>query len=107
MNAILVTGIGELVTNDETRDDAVHSDRLGMLSDAAIVVQDGAVRWVGPARVAPAPADDQEIGRVADGGRDPEDDAQLWCRTIRVIADHARDQDDAGEHDGQREQGRP
>jgi imidazolonepropionase len=42
--AELITGIGELVTNDPAR---------GVLADAAVVVEDGRIGWVGPARHAP------------------------------------------------------
>ncbi|MFZ0161235.1 MAG: imidazolonepropionase [Kineosporiaceae bacterium] len=52
MASMLLTGIGELVTNDpawarpgQDRDRA----RLGIVRDAAIVVDDGLVAWVGPA----------------------------------------------------------
>jgi imidazolonepropionase len=45
----LVTGIGELVTNDPTR----GPGPLGTLSDAALVVDDGAVAWLGSASAAP------------------------------------------------------
>lgn len=41
----LVTGIAELVT---------HDPALGVLTDAALVVDDGRVAWVGPARHAPS-----------------------------------------------------
>jgi imidazolonepropionase len=41
----LVTGIGELTTNDE---------ELGQLTGAALVLADGLVAWVGPAERAPA-----------------------------------------------------
>jgi imidazolonepropionase len=46
----LVTGIGELVTNDPS----LGSGSLGLLHDAALVIDDGAVAWVGPATAAPA-----------------------------------------------------
>jgi len=46
----LVTGIAELVTNDPS----VGEGPLGVLTDAAIVVADGAVAWVGPGSAAPA-----------------------------------------------------
>ncbi|HWJ67107.1 MAG TPA: imidazolonepropionase [Nocardioides sp.] len=47
----LVTHIGELVTNDP----AVRSDDLlGLRHDAALVVEDGVVTWVGDAAAAPA-----------------------------------------------------
>ncbi len=48
----LVTGIGELVTNDA----ALGPGVLGLLPDAALVVDAGVVAWVGPAAAAP-PAD--------------------------------------------------
>ncbi|MDP9219296.1 MAG: imidazolonepropionase, partial [Actinomycetota bacterium] len=57
----LVTGIGELVTNDPAYGDG---SALGLVQDAALVVQDGFVAWVGPAAAAP-PAD----GRRELGGR--------------------------------------
>ena len=43
--SLLVTNIGELLTND---------DALGVLRDAALVVEDGRVAWVGPRSAAPA-----------------------------------------------------
>lgn len=48
----LVTGIGELVTNDPT-----HGGELGIVERAAVVVEHDRVAWVGPAAAAPA-ADD-------------------------------------------------
>jgi len=53
MSSLLVTGIGQLVTNDETMGDG--SD-LGLLTDAAVLMEGRRVAWVGPARSAP-PAD--------------------------------------------------
>jgi imidazolonepropionase len=46
----LVTGIAELVTNDPTRGESP----LGLIPDAAVVVADGTVVWVGSATQAPA-----------------------------------------------------
>jgi imidazolonepropionase len=57
MTATLVTGICELVTNDETVSGADDSEGLGMLAQAAVVVEDGVVRWIGSGRAAP-PADE-------------------------------------------------
>lgn len=48
MTASLITNIGELTTNDE---------QVGRLHDAAVVVEDGTIAWVGSAAAAPA-ADD-------------------------------------------------
>lgn len=47
--AVLITHIGELVTNDPARDGL-----LGLLDDAALVVDGGTVAWVGAANEAPA-----------------------------------------------------
>ncbi|HET6212373.1 MAG TPA: imidazolonepropionase, partial [Micromonosporaceae bacterium] len=49
MSSIVVTDIGELVTNDPTLGDGP----LGTLRDAAIVVDDGRVSWVGSSSRAP------------------------------------------------------
>ncbi|MDX6326225.1 MAG: imidazolonepropionase, partial [Nocardioidaceae bacterium] len=51
MSSLLVTGIGELVTNDPS-----HGGALGLLHGAALVVDGGRVAWTGPAAQAP-PAD--------------------------------------------------
>jgi imidazolonepropionase len=50
--SLLVTGVAELVTNDP----ALGDGPLGILRDAALVVDGGLVAWLGPARGAP-PAD--------------------------------------------------
>ena len=57
--ATVITGILELVTCDDSTD-----DRLGIRRDAAVVVQDGLVAWIGTA--AQAPAADR---RIDVGGR--------------------------------------
>jgi len=49
MTATLVTGIAELVTNDASR-----GGPLGIVPDAAIVVRDGRIAWIGSAAHAPA-----------------------------------------------------
>jgi imidazolonepropionase len=46
---VLVDNIGELVTNDPTR----GAGPLGIVRDAAVLVLDGAVAWVGPRGSAP------------------------------------------------------
>jgi imidazolonepropionase len=56
----LVTGIAELVTNDES----LGNGPLGLIPDAAVVVERGAVAWVGPRRGAP-----DADGHVDLGGR--------------------------------------
>ena len=44
-----MTGIAELVTFDDTLEGAEHAEALGLLRDAAVVVDDGRVLWTGPA----------------------------------------------------------
>jgi imidazolonepropionase len=64
--SLLVRGISELVTNDPSLGDG---SALGVLTDAALVVQSGLVAWVGPAADAPE-ADrmvDAEDGAVVPG----------------------------------------
>lgn len=59
----LVTGIGELATLDGTLDGADHAEGLGLLHDAAVVVDDaGEVLWVGPAPAAPAADRRRDVG---------------------------------------------
>jgi imidazolonepropionase len=61
----LVTGIGELVTNDPelvTNDPELGPGTLGLVRDAALVLQSGLVAWVGPAAAAPAADRAVELG---------------------------------------------
>lgn len=57
---MLITGIRELVTCDDTLDGADHADGLGIVADAAVIVgrdpetNDSSVLWVGRAAEAPA-----------------------------------------------------
>lgn len=51
MSSILITGIGELVTNDPSMGDG---SPLGILRDAALVVSDDQIAWIGPSGNAPA-----------------------------------------------------
>jgi len=53
MSDLLITNIGELVTNDPGRE-----GDLGIVSDAAIAIRDGAVAWVG------------DTGAIPESGRD-------------------------------------
>jgi imidazolonepropionase len=59
MTSLLVRHIGELVTNDPTLGDG---SPLGLLTDAALVVEGGRVAWVGPAAEAPAADTVQDVG---------------------------------------------
>jgi len=62
MTSTLFTGIAELVTNDELLDGADHSEQLGRLTDAAVVVQDGLIAWVGPVAQAPQADERRDLG---------------------------------------------
>ena len=62
MTSTLVTGIAELVTNDDELSGADHSQGLGLLPDAAVIVQDGQVQWVGPSADAPAADERIDVG---------------------------------------------
>ncbi|HET6562398.1 MAG TPA: imidazolonepropionase [Marmoricola sp.] len=57
MSTLLVTGIAELVTNDPQ-----HGDPLGVVQDAAVVVDGGRVAWTGPATQAPAADAAYDVG---------------------------------------------
>ncbi len=50
--SVVVTGVAELVTHDPQ-----HPGPLGLVRDAAVVVESGRVAWTGPAQLAP-PADE-------------------------------------------------
>ena len=56
------TNIGELVTNDPTLGDG---SPLGLLTDAALVVDDGVVSWVGVRGGAPAADDSVDLQGAA------------------------------------------
>ena len=62
MTSTLFTGITELVTNDGWLEGADHSEHLGLLRDAAVIVADGLIEWVGPAAGAPAADQRREVG---------------------------------------------
>ncbi len=55
--SLLVTGIGELVTCDPARAGDGDDGVLGLLHDAAVVLDEGRVAWVGPMDDAPATDD--------------------------------------------------
>ena len=57
MSAVLVTGITELVTHD-----AQHGGPLGLVHEAAVVVEQGRVAWTGPAARAPAADSVHDVG---------------------------------------------
>jgi imidazolonepropionase len=62
--ATLFTNIGQLVTNDPARRTATGVDRLGIVTDAAMLVVDGVVTWVGPASLSDVDAVPTSAGAV-------------------------------------------
>jgi imidazolonepropionase len=59
VTATALTGIGELVTNEPSLGDG---SRLGLCRDAAVVVDGGAVVWIGPADQVPAVDTEEDLG---------------------------------------------
>ena len=59
MTTLLITGIGELVTNDRSVGDRTD---LGVVTGAALVVEDRRIAWVGPATRAPAADATYDVG---------------------------------------------
>ncbi|NUR79390.1 MAG: imidazolonepropionase [Dermatophilaceae bacterium] len=66
--SLLLTGISELTTNDPAHGDG-HARRadpgdalLGIVRDAALVVADGEIAWVGPASEAPDADERRDLG---------------------------------------------
>jgi imidazolonepropionase len=60
--SLLLRHIGELVTNDRNLGDG---SPLGLIHDAALIVHDGQVAWVGPANAAPAADRVHDVGGAA------------------------------------------
>jgi len=68
MTATLITGIAELVTNDSSWSAAGQAPdvaRLGIVTDAAVLVEAGEVVWVGPASAAPQADSRVDVGGCA------------------------------------------
>ncbi|GAA2059737.1 imidazolonepropionase [Streptomyces albiaxialis] len=59
MPTTVITHIGSLVTNDPARGDG---SPLGLVQDAALVIEDGAVAWIGRASEAPAADEVHDAG---------------------------------------------
>jgi len=57
MSSVMVTGVGELVTFDPA-----HGPGLGVVTDAAVVLEDSVVAWTGPAAGAPAADEAVDVG---------------------------------------------
>jgi imidazolonepropionase len=57
MSTLAIIDVGQLVTNDPT----IGDGKLGILTDAAIVVEDGVVAWVGPSGSVPATDESRSV----------------------------------------------
>jgi imidazolonepropionase len=57
MSSVAIIDVGQLVTNDPT----IGDGKLGILTDAAIVVEDGVVAWVGPSGSVPATDESRSV----------------------------------------------
>ena len=49
MTSTLITNIGQLVTNDPSHD----GTKLGLIKEAALLIEDGVIAWAGPNSQAP------------------------------------------------------
>ncbi len=65
MPETLFTGISELVTPAPGPQRGVAMRELAVIKDAALLVRDGRIAWVGPAREAPAVPAEHDLGGVA------------------------------------------
>ncbi|KRC61197.1 imidazolonepropionase [Agromyces sp. Root81] len=77
---MLLTGIGELVTNDPSPDR--EGGALGIVRDAAVLVEDGRIAWVGSARH----ADERLEHRVErEERREGDEHRALWDADVEVV----------------------
>lgn len=80
---MLLTGIGELITNDPSPDR--EAGRLGIVRDAAVLVEDGRIAWVGSA-VHAAEQLGQRGHRVErDDRREGDEHRSLWDTEVEVV----------------------
>ncbi|MEF3404765.1 imidazolonepropionase [Agromyces sp. CCNWLW203] len=77
---MLLTGIGELVTNEPAPDR--EAGPLGIVRDAAVLVEDGRIAWIGSA----SHADERLAHRVErDDRRDGDEHRSLWDAEVEVV----------------------
>ena len=77
---MLLTNVGELVTNDPASDR--EGGPLGIVRDAAVLVEDGLVSWVGPAAHA---AESVAARAEGDDRREGDEHRTLWDADIEVV----------------------
>jgi len=78
---MLLTNVGELVTNDPAPDR--DGGPLGIVRDAAVLVEDGRIAWIGPA--AHVPSHDDELRHEREQRRDGEEHRSLWDADVEVV----------------------
>ena len=78
---MLLTNVGELVTNDPAPDR--EGGPLGIVRDAAVLVEDGRIAWIGPA--AHVPSHDDELRHEREERRDGEEHRSLWDADVEVV----------------------
>ncbi|WP_430647555.1 imidazolonepropionase [Agromyces sp. GXS1127] len=78
---MLLTDIGELVTNDPAPDR--DGGPLGIVRDAAVLVEDGRIAWVGAA--VHASADEAELRHDREQRREGDEHRALWDADVEVI----------------------
>nr|WP_156401911.1 imidazolonepropionase [Agromyces sp. Soil535] len=81
MRRMLLTNVGELVTNDPAPDR--DGGPLGIVRDAAVLIEDGRIAWVGPSAHVPSHAD--ELRHEREERRDGEEHRTLWDADVEVI----------------------
>ncbi|HEU0181875.1 MAG TPA: imidazolonepropionase [Agromyces mariniharenae] len=81
MKRMLLTNVGELVTNDPAPDR--DGGPLGIVRDAAVLVEDGRIAWIGPA--AHVPSHDDELRHEREQRRDGEEHRSLWDADVEVV----------------------
>ncbi|SFR82570.1 imidazolonepropionase [Agromyces sp. CF514] len=81
MRRMLLTNIGELVTNDPAPDR--NGGPLGIVRDAAVLVEDGLIVWVGSA--AHEPAHHDELRHEREERREGEEHRTLWDADVEVV----------------------
>ncbi|WP_438853778.1 imidazolonepropionase [Agromyces sp. M3QZ16-3] len=78
---MLLTNIGELVTNEPT--EGRDGGTSGIVRDAAVLVEDGRVVWAGPAANAPSHAD--EVRHDREDRRDGDEHRTAWDAEVEVV----------------------
>src|SRR5215207_10812528 len=77
---MLLTNVGELITNDPANDR--EGGPLGIVRDAAVLVEDGLVSWVGPVAHA---AESMAARAERDTRREGDEHRTVWDADVEVV----------------------